>query len=488
MTLEKNVSRQPLPPGSIHEVLIDSAGDDGTGRCRLEGRTVTVPRTAPGDRCRIRILESNRRYASAALLAVITPSPHRSPLSRCSHDRCDGCPLIAWSDEAQLRWKEELILREFSRHGIFPDRRHVPVQRSEPSLQYRNSAKLVIGGTAAAPRIGIFRRWTHEVVHIPDCPIHHPLINTIAAVVREGIRKLKIPVYHETSGRGLLRHLVARVDGNGGAAVCFVTAYRSYNEIHHLLRYLADRVPGVEVALQNVNQGTGNVIFGDEDHPLTRKRSIDITLGHLSLTLSPRSFFQVNTAQALSLYRRATEMLRLEGGERVLDLYCGIGGIGLFAARRGIELTGVEFLPEAALNAEKNARRNGLPDARFIAGDAAASVQELVEEGERFDRVILNPPRSGCPSSLLSSLGVTGARRIVYVSCNPATLARDLAILKGNGFREEEVEGFDMFPQTEHVETVVSLVRGEEGSRRSSPARPTPSSRRTRAKRGERGG
>jgi len=487
MNDEKKVP--PLPPGSTADVVVQSVTDDGVGHCLLDGRTVTIPRGVPGDRCRIRIVESHRRHALATIESLLVPSAERVTTPRCHNNRCDGCSLISWSDEAQHRWKEQRVRRELSRHGLFTGIDRISFCSSPAPLFYRNSAKLVIGGTSARPLIGIYRRWSHQVIDLVTCPLHHPLIDTITAVVREGIRTLNIPVYHETRKSGLLRYLVVRVDETGNqAAVAFVTAFRSYNEIHHLFRFLSERVPQVTVASQNVNPSEGNAIFGESDHPLTRKRHLVVPVGHLTLELTPRSFFQVHTDQTLTLYRHATRMLKLSGGERVLDLFCGIGGIGLFAARVGIELTGVEFLPEAVASAQANARRNGLRDARFIAGDATSVAGELIDEGERFDRVILNPPRGGCAERLLARLPETGAERIVYVSCNPVTLARDLAVLVRKGYREEEVVAVDMFPQTHHVETVVSLVREGGRSGRVSPPRATPSSRRSRGKRGGRGG
>lgn len=479
----------PLSPGSIVDAVISSAADDGVGRAMINGRMVTIPRGVPGDRCRIRIVESNRRHARGEILSVLSPSPDRASAPRCPHDRCDGCSLIAWSDGAQHRWKIEAVRRELSRFGLFPNLDQIPFIPAITSLAYRNSAKLVVGGTAARPLIGIYRRWSHQVIDLPHCPLHHPLIDTVTSVVREGIRRMKIPVYHDSSRRGVLRHLVVRVDETSSeAAVTFVTAYRSFNEIHHLFRFLVERVPQVTVGFQNVNPSEGNVIFGETDHPLTRRRNISVRLGHLTLDLTPRTFFQVHREQALSLYRQAVEMLSLSGGERILDLYCGVGGIGLFAARGGIGLVGVEFLPEAAASAQRNARRNGVGNARFIAGDAMEEVEVMVSEGERFDRVILNPPRGGCPEGLLNRIPETGADRIVYVSCNPPTLARDLAILLRKGYREERIVAVDMFPQTHHVETVVSLVREEGRSGRSSHLRATPPSQRFRGGRGGRGG
>jgi 23S rRNA (uracil1939-C5)-methyltransferase len=364
---------------------------------------------------------------------------------------------------AQLAWKRELVGQALGRYPALRGAVLHDVLPAPQPLHYRNAAKLVVAGKFAAPVIGMYRKNSHEVVDIGSCPLHHPLVNRVAAAVREGIRKGKVPVFSPSTGSGLLRYLVVRVSAaENRAMVVFVTAQRSFNEVHHLGKFLQATVPEVEVLVQNVNSSTGNVILGDKDHFLTRERFLQERLGDVRFAISPRSFFQVNSGGARIIYDKVREWARLTGRERVLDLYCGIGGISLFLAREAKEVVGFEVVEAAVTDAERNARLNGIANCRFEAGDAAELLEELHEAGERFDLVVLNPPRKGCDEQVLKDVSALGPGKIIYVSCSPQTLARDLAILARLGYRTVEVQPVDMFPQTPHVENVALLARKTE--------------------------
>jgi 23S rRNA (uracil1939-C5)-methyltransferase len=300
------------------------------------------------------------------------------------------------------------------------------------------------------------------VLDIADCPLHHPLINRVAAAVREGIRKGKVPVYNPKTGNGILRYLVVRVSERDNLAmVTFVTIRRSFNEIHHLAKHLQNAVPEVAVVVQNVNPSTGNVILGDRDFFVTRQQTITDAIGEVKFTISPRSFFQVNNKGARAIYEKVRDWAGLTGKETVVDVYCGVGGISLFLAPGAQQVFGYESVEAAVSDGERNARMNGVRNCRFEAGDAAELLEELREEGKRVDLVVLNPPRKGCDEGVLRSAAGLGPERIVYVSCSPATLSRDLDILSGLGYRTLEVQPVDMFPQTPHVEDVALLVKSQ---------------------------
>jgi 23S rRNA (uracil1939-C5)-methyltransferase len=296
------------------------------------------------------------------------------------------------------------------------------------------------------------------VIDICDCPLHHPLINTIAAAVKEGIRKGKVPIYSPRSGSGFLRYLVVRVsEVDNRAMAVFVTAERSFNEIHHLAKFLRSEVPEVSVVVQNVNGSAGNVILGDKDFFLTASKELTDSIGDVRFAISPRSFFQVNSGSARLIYEKVREYAGLTGRESVIDLYCGVGGISLFLAGGAKEVLGIESVAAAVADAEKNCRLNGVNNCRFMAGDAARLLEEIRKEGTRIDLLVLNPPRKGCDEQVLRDAALLAPTRIIYVSCSPRTLTRDLDLLSGLGYRTREIQPVDMFPQTPHIENVAVL-------------------------------
>lgn len=446
--------------GQLFTLATTSFNEEGYTLSSIEGRPVLVNGALPGELVRARVTHNGRRETYATTLKILRRAPERLTSPPCSIAGCDGCPLIAMNYSGQLAWKRKLVDQAISRHGALQSAVLHEVIPSPQQLHYRNAAKLVVAGKFAAPIIGIYRKNSHEAIDIGTCPLHHPLINRIVAAVREGIRKGKVPIFSPRTGSGLLRYLVVRVsETENRAMVVFVTAQRSFNEMHHLGKFLQTEVPEVEVLVQNVNNSTGNVILGEKDHFLTRKRFLHEKLGNVRLAISPRSFFQVNGGGARILYEKVREWARLTGRERALDLYCGIGGISLFLSGNAKDVLGIEVVEAAVADAEKNARLNDILNCRFEAGDVVHLLEELKSEGEMVDLIVLNPPRKGCDEQVLKDAAALGPVKIIYVSCSPQTLARDLALLAGLGYRTTEIQPVDMFPQTPHVENVALLVR-----------------------------
>ncbi len=441
------------------DLTIITLDEEGYGLGKLDTLPVFVTGVLPGETVRARITHAGRRELFAATVKVLRHSPARLQTPPCAMaSACDGCPLIQMKYPAQLEWKRAFTENALRSYRSLQEVTPQPVLPSPRPLQYRNSAKLVIGGKFSAPVIGIYRRNSHEVLDIGDCPLHHPLINRVVAAVREGIRKGKVPIWSPRSGTGLLRYLVVRVsEAENRAMATFVTAQRSFNEIHHLAKHLRTAVPEVEVVVQNVNSSSGNVILGEHDHFVTPRKELRETIGTTAFAISPRSFFQVNSGGARIIYEKVKEGARLSGRESVIDLYCGIGGISLFLAPEAREVIGIEANEAAVADAEKNARLNGIRNCRFEAGDAAEILEELRSERNRVDLVVLNPPRKGCDERVITDAAALAPARIIYVSCSPRTLGRDLDILSRLGYRTIEVQPVDMFPQTPHVENVAIL-------------------------------
>lgn len=297
----------------------------------LNGKPVRIAGAFPGEFARIRITHVGKESIAARCLNLVTPSPYErtSPSPLCKE--CDGCPLIQLSYRSQLAIKKVMVqnclltypsLQETVLHDTIP---------SPKQLNYRTTVKLVVSGTFSSPRIGIYRRHSHDVLDIANCPLHHPLVNTIVAAVKSGIKRGKVPVFSPSTGSGILRYLLIRVSESGDQAmVIFVTARRSFNEIHHLAKHLKAAVPQVTVIAQNENSSSGNIILGEKFHFLTKKQSITSHIGEISFSVSPRSFFQVNSEAARLIYEQVSHWGLLNGNQRVVDVYCGIGSISLF--------------------------------------------------------------------------------------------------------------------------------------------------------------
>ena len=453
--------RPDVRKGEIVETALSSLDDEGYGIGACGERRIRILGGLPGERLLARIDHAGMRTLTGHATKILAPSPDRVNRIPCRHwPACDACSLLHQTYPAQLAWKQKLVNDQFRRHGELAQ---VVIQEILPSpsqLYYRNSAKLVVGGKAANPIIGIYRRNSHEVLDLSDCPLHHPLINRVVSAVKEGIRKGKIQVYNPASEMGLLRYLVIRVaEAEERAMVVFVTSQRNFNEIHHLGRFVQQAVPEVRSVWQNVNASAGNVIFGHQSHLVSGDKTLTTTLDGRRYHLSPRSFFQVNSGGASLIYQQVRKWGALTGKENVVDCYCGIGGIALTLAGEAGSVLGLEVVDAAVADARENARLNGLRNCSFEAGDVGELLADLREERTKIDFLILNPPRKGCEEQVLHEVAKLGPSRVIYVSCSPATLARDLAWLARNGYRPLEVQPVDMFPQTCHLENVALLTR-----------------------------
>lgn len=451
-----------LVRNSILELKIASLDEDGYGTARSEeGMTLKVAGAIPGDAALVVIDHVAGGSAFCHVKKLLQPSLLRSKRPPCSESAdCGGCPLVAMKYSEQKVWKRGMVLSELAKYPELAGTTVHGLLSPTNLIHYRSTAKLTVAGKFSDPFIGIYRRASHDVYDLEQCPLHHPLINKVVDAVRKGITKCKVPVYNPQSKMGLLRYLVVRVSvSEKKAMVVFVTAKRSYNEIHHLSRFVQEQVPEIQVMAQSVNSSEGNVIMGQKDCFLTPVHHLTDKVGDISFRISPRSFFQVNNSGADLIYSQVRDWAALTGSETVLDMYCGIGGIGLFLARQARQVIGVEVVEEAVADAALNARINSIRNCRFEAGDAAELLEEMAEEERRVDVAVLNPPRKGCEASVLERIAALAPRSILYVSCSPASLARDLVVLKKLGYDCREIQPVDMFPQTVHVENVARLEK-----------------------------
>ena len=456
------MAQSPVRLGQEIAVTVHGLGSSGEGVARYEGLTVFVPGGAPGDRLLARVEEVKKNYARAALVAVEEPSPDRVAPPCPVVAACGGCQLQHIAYGAQLRLKRQQVVDALERLGKLTGVTVHPTLGMEDPWHYRNKAQFPVGYRSGRVIAGFFAPGTHRIVDIEQCDIQHPLGNRIMAEVKALAGRYGVRIYDERTHSGVLRHVLARVGrGTGEAMAVLVTNGPDFPHGREIARELMARIPGLVSVVQNINPARTNVVLGRESRVLAGKEHITDYIGDLQFSISPVSFFQVNPAQTEVLYGKALEYAGLTGSETVIDLYCGIGTISLFLARQCREVIGIEWVEEAVADARENAARNGIGNARFIAGDAAVEMPRLAEEGVRADVIVLDPPRKGCDEPVLEAIAAVAPQRVVYVSCNPASLARDLGRLAGMGYRTVEVQPVDMFPHTAHVECVARVERGE---------------------------
>ena len=442
---------EPLEKNRIHEAAITGCTSEGLGVTRIAGRAVFVKGAIPGERCRIRILKAGRTAVYARIEELLQPSPQRIEPDCPCYGRCGGCDFRHVSYPEELRIKLERVNDAFQRIGGLALRAGEILPAPETD-RYRAKAVFNVGeDREGKPITGFFRARSHEVIPVEECLLQQPEANRAAAVLRRWMQENRLPAYREESGGGLVRHLFVR-----SGMVCVVAAGQP-RCADRLIAELRRELPGLRSVVWNDNRSSGNTVLAGEFCTLWGEDSVEVSLSGLRFRLSPRSFFQVNPVQAERLYGLAAAYAGLTGMERVVDLYCGTGAIGLLAAAQAAEVTGVELVRSAVADAERTAKENGIRNARFLCGDAAAAAARFASEGMRPDVLFVDPPRKGLAPEVIGSIAVMGSGRVVYVSCDPATMARDLKLFRENGYRAEKAVAVDMFPRTSHVETVCCL-------------------------------
>ena len=461
----------PLQKNQILTLRIERLSSDGSGVAHsADGEAVFVPGTAPGDEARVRIVKDCGRYAFGILDELLTPSPDRIPVDCPVAGPCGGCSLRHLDYAAELRAKQESVLDAFRRIGGL----EVPVLDILPSPdadRYRNKVQFPVGiDKNGVPCIGFYAGRTHRIVPCPDCKLQPSVLNEIGNALCAFFAQQGIRPYDEQSGKGLVRHIFLRRGAHSGQImVCLVCTRAKLPHAEQLCTALRGQFPAISTILLNVNAKNTNVILGSENHILYGPGYIEDTLCGVPVRLGPLSFYQVNTLAAERLYGVAAQYAQLTPDDTLLDLYCGMGTIGLSMAEQCRELIGVEIVPEAIESAKANAARMGeavAAKSRFFCADAGQAATQLAAEGLHPDIVMLDPPRKGCDEATLSAVVRMAPRRVVYVSCNPATAARDAAWLEKNGYHTEKVQPVDLFPRTKHCECVIALSKGEIDSKK----------------------
>ena len=443
----------------IAAVQIEDMSQEGLGIGKAEGYTLFVKDTVIGDLARVRITKTRKNYGFARLEELLSPSAQRTepacPLAR----PCGGCQLQMMRYEEQLRWKEQKVKNDLQRLGGFAEIPMEPIQGMEQPFRYRNKAQFPIGYDREGNLVaGFYAGRTHTIIPVEDCLLGSAVNRDILERILGWMKQYRITAYRENTGEGLVRHVLIRSGfATGEIMVCLVVNGTKLPRERELVQSLED-IPGMTSISFCVNTRRDNVIMGDTVHTLWGSDTITDCIGDVRYRISPLSFYQVNPAQTKRLYEKALEYAGLSGGETVYDLYCGIGTISLFLAKKAGKVYGVEIIPQAVEDARANAALNGIENAEFFAGKAEEIVpRQYAEQGIRADVVVVDPPRKGCEEILLQTIVDMAPERIVYVSCDPATLARDLRYLCGRGYEMKRVRAYDQFPQTVHVETVCLL-------------------------------
>lgn len=454
----------PLQKNQVLTLQVERLSSDGSGVAHsTEGETVFIPGAAPGDEARVRIVKDCKRYAFGILDEVLTPSPDRIPVDCAVAGPCGGCSLRHLDYAAELRAKQENVADAFARIGGL-DVPVLPIVGSPEIDRYRNKVQFPVGtDKAGRPCIGFYAGRTHRIVPCPDCRLQPGVLNEIGNTLCAFFAEKGIHPYNEETGKGLVRHIFLRRGAHSGQImVCLVCTRAKIPSADELCTRLKEAFPDIVTILLNVNAKNTNVILGSETHTLYGQGYIEDTLCGVPVQLGPLSFYQVNTLAAEQLYGIAAEYAQLTPDDLLLDLYCGMGTIGLSMADHCRELVGVEIVPEAIESAKANAARMGTAvsaKSRFFCADAGQAAAQLAADGLHPDVVMLDPPRKGCDEATLSAVVRMAPRRVVYVSCNPATAARDAAWLEQNGYHAEKVQPVDLFPRTKHVETVCLLSK-----------------------------
>lgn len=430
----------------------------GSGVGHADGMAVLVPATAVGDEITAQIVKVKRTYAFGIVRELHKPSTDRTEPDCPAFPKCGGCLFRHMTYGAELRLKENQVRENLRRIGGYSGEVE-PIVPSPKADGYRNKAQYPLAVQNGKLSVGFFAPRSHRVIDCRNCRLQPAVFETILGVCADWIETNAVPVYEETTRRGLLRHLyIRRGERTGEILVCIVATSERVPQTQALCDALLRAVPQIRSVVLNVNPDDTNVILGKTCIPLVGDGTIEDVLCGLRFRLSALSFYQVNALQAEQLYAKAAEFAAPDG-KSVLDLYCGAGTIGLSMAHRAKTVIGVEIVPEAIEDAKENARCNGIKNARFLCADASQAAEQLLTEGVRPDVILVDPPRKGCAPELLESIFRFSPERLVYISCDSATLARDVAVLRQGGYAVQSAAPFDMFPRTGHVECVVLLSK-----------------------------
>lgn len=449
--------KPPVQKGQIIECEVHGFGHSGTGVGKFEGFAVFINGALPGEQVKIRITKVKKTFAEGELLEVLTAHPERiEPI--CPHfDSCGGCQLQHISYAEELNLKHQQVVDQLERIGLLTDITIHPVKGMENPWNYRNKVQIPFAAAGGKVVAGFYQLGTHQVVDMETCFIQNELHTDLTKKIKAMAEDLHISIYDEAAHTGVLRHVLLRQGiHTDELMIVLVTNGEKLPKKESLVAELRRSFPVITSIQQNINTARTNVILGKENRLLWGMPVIYDTIGNIQFAISPHSFFQVNPIQTEILYEQAKTYANLSGSQTVIDAYCGIGSISLYLADKANKVYGMEIVPAAIEDAKQNAALNKIKNVHFELGKAEEILPRWQQEGKYADVIVVDPPRKGCDEAFLEAASKIQPERIVYVSCNPATFARDAKYLSEHGYHLQEVQPVDMFPQTSHVE-IVSL-------------------------------
>ncbi|MBE6007830.1 MAG: 23S rRNA (uracil(1939)-C(5))-methyltransferase RlmD [Lachnospiraceae bacterium] len=445
----------PVEKNKIYTAIINDIGETGMGIGKIDGFTVFADGALPGEEVKVLVMKVKKNYCYGKVMEIVNKSPYRCEAVCPVFKKCGGCQIMHLSYKGQLEFKTKKVKDCIERIGGLKGVEVLPALGAKEPLFYRNKAQFPVGDG----KIGFYAKHSHNIIDTDKCYIQAPVNEAVLNAIKGYMADNKVSAYDEKTGRGLIRHIFTRLGKTTGEImVCLVVNGKKLPNEKDLVERIKD-IDGVVSVMININKESSNVILGRDSRLLWGKDRIRDLIGEVKYDISHLSFYQVNPEQTRVLYEKALSLADLKGGETVMDIYCGIGTISLFLAQKAKKVYGVEIVDAAIEDAKKNAELNNMTNTEFYVGKAEEVIPRLYKDGVRADVVVVDPPRKGCDINVINTIIDMKPERVVYVSCDPSTLARDLKLLVEGGFEIKEVQPVDQFPQTVHVETVCLLEK-----------------------------
>ncbi|MDR6999115.1 tRNA (uracil-5-)-methyltransferase [Neobacillus niacini] len=460
MKTEQNIK---IEVNQTFPLTIKRLGINGEGVGYFKRQVVFVPGALPGEEVVVQATKINPKFAEATIKKIRIKSPHRVQPLCPVYDQCGGCQLQHLGYDQQLKEKRDIVIQSLERHTKL-DANKLDIRETigmEDPWGYRNKSSFQVGQRDGKVLAGLYGLNSHLLIDIDQCAVQHSKTNEATAQVKRILEELKIPIYNEKTRKGIVRTIVTRVGVQSGELqVVLITSQKELPKKELLIAEIQKRLPNVKSIVQNINGQKTSLIFGEETVSLAGSEVIQETLGDLQFELSARTFFQLNPTQTVKLYNEVKKAAGLTGTEKVVDAYCGVGTIGLWLADQAAEIRGMDVIPESIEDAKKNAKRHGITNTKYVPGKAEEVLPKWVKKGWKPDVMVVDPPRTGLDNQLLQTILQVKPEKLIYVSCNPSTLAKDIQTLSPK-YEVKYIQPVDMFPQTAHVEccALIKLIK-----------------------------
>ncbi|MEH7083158.1 23S rRNA (uracil(1939)-C(5))-methyltransferase RlmD [Neobacillus drentensis] len=444
-------------------LTIKRLGINGEGVGYFKKQVVFVPGALPGEEVVVEATKINPKFAEAKIKKIRIKSPHRAQPLCPVYDQCGGCQLQHLNYDQQLKEKRDIVIQSLERHTKVEISK-LDIRETigmEDPWGYRNKSSFQVKAMDGKVLAGLYGLNSHQLINIDECAVQHSQTNEATSAVKRILEELKIPIYNEKSRKGIVRTIVTRVGiQTGELQVVLITTQKELPKVDLIIQEIQKRLPNVKSIVQNINGQKTSLIFGEETLPLAGEEFIQETLGDLQFELSARTFFQLNPVQTVKLYNEVKKAAALTGQEKVVDAYCGVGTIGLWLADQAGEVRGMDVIPESIEDAKKNAKRHGLTNTKYVPGKAEEVLPKWVKKGWKPDVIVVDPPRTGLEGQLIQTILQAEPKKLIYISCNPSTLAKDIQTLSAK-YEVKYIQPVDMFPHTAHVECVSQLILKE---------------------------